>query len=122
MFPEDASRKKLSRLTLNPLHKRGSNVPLITALLFWFYISFILQITPKTTFLPIHAIGEYYASLKTGKKIGQKLAILQPNFCPDSNLFEFNHNILWSNPTFSSLFLTQLVGFILHHYYTLNVP
>ena len=81
-------------------------------------------------FFPNHSQNHFFTHtrhwrvlciFKNGQKIGQKLAIFQPNFCPDSNLFEFNHNILWSNPTFSSLFLTQLVGFILHHYYTLNV-
>ncbi|MBO5486558.1 MAG: hypothetical protein J5988_06480, partial [Eubacterium sp.] len=46
----------------------------------FFLLSFFpvfLQITPKAIFHP-------YASLKTGKKIGQKLAIFQPNFCPQT--------------------------------------
>ena len=38
MFPEDASRKKLSRLTLNPLHKQGGNVS--PSLLLCYFIAF----------------------------------------------------------------------------------
>ena len=67
------------------------------------------QITPKTTFLPAHAFGECCASLKMGKKIGQKPAIFQPNFCPGSTT------------SCGQTLLFLLFSTILHHYYTLNV-
>ena len=48
------------------------------------------------------------ASLKTGKKIGQKLVIFQPNFCPIQACLNLTTNILWSNPANSSLFPCEL--------------
>ena len=44
-----------------------------------------------------------------GKKIGQKLAIFQPNFCPQTTT------------SCGQTLLFLLFSTILHHYYTLNV-
>ena len=70
---------------------------------------FFLQITPKTTFSPAHAFGECCASLKIGKKTGQKLVIFQPNFHPQTTI------------SCGQALLFLLFSTILHHYYTLNV-
>ena len=71
--------------------------------------SIFLQITPKTTFSAVHASGEYYASSKMGKKIGQKLANFRSNFCPGSTT------------SCGQTLLFLLFSTILHHYHALNM-
>lgn len=69
--------------------------------------------------LPVHAFGECYTSLKTGKKTSKNQPFFSLIFAQVS-LLTLTTNILWSSLTFSSLFLTQLVGVILHQYYALD--
>ena len=78
---------------------------------FYPYSFFPLLITPSFVFsksLP-KSLFRPYASLKMGKKIGQKLAIFQPNFCPQTTT------------SCGQTLLFLLFSTILHHYYTLNV-
>jgi len=49
-------------------------------------------------------------TLKTGKKIGQKLAIFWSNFCPQTTT------------SCGQTLLFLLFSTILHHYYTLHMP
>ena len=62
---------------------------------------FFSKSLPKPLFHP-------YASLKMGKKIGQKLAIFWSNFCPQTTT------------SCGQALLFLLFSTILHHYYTLD--
>ena len=65
---------------------------------------------------PLQTYSYPYASLKMGKKIGQKLVIFSPIFA-HSNLFEITTNILRTNSANSSLFHTNFVSI-----YTASLP
>ena len=56
-----------------------------------FLSAIFLQILPQSDFHPVIVVRRALASIKSGKKRGQKLVGFFANFRPKSNLFDFNH-------------------------------